>query len=319
MIADHTGNDQNGFGVSKGASLLGSLSKKGLSILPESAPSKIYNAARNIPIARDILGAIVRHMVPEKIESVGGTMYLDNTDMAVSGALALGKFELFETEVFSKAIGPGMNIVDIGAHIGYYTLIAAKRSGPTGKVFAFEPEPRNFSLLSKNVSANKNDTVTVINTALSDSSGTRDLFLEKYNKGHHSFATNDHATETIKVKTLTLDEALKQFGSPKIDVLKIDIEGAEPIVLRGMKETIARSPNIIIFTEVYPRSMAKLGESALTYLVDLSSLGFSLSHMDEKTSSLVPIVDISSFVKSFPRGESFRNIYGTKNSQTGHI
>ncbi len=304
MIADNAGNNQK--------SGLGSMAKKALSILPKSAPSKIYNAARKIPIARDILGAAVKRMVPEKITTPDGIIYLDPSDMAVSGALALGKFEPFETGVFRSLVKPGMNVVDIGAHIGYYSLIAAKQVGPAGKVFSFEPEPKNFNLLSKNARANGSKNIMTLNTALSDTSGTRELYLEKYNKGHHSFAKNPHSKEVITVKTETLDEALKQFGSAKIDVLKIDVEGAEPVVLRGMKETIRQSPNMIIFTEVYPRSMAKMGESAEAYLSELASLGFSLSVIDEEAEAVTPIGDIREFIASFPRGESFKNILAKK-------
>ena len=109
----------------------------------------------------------------------------------------------------------------------------------------------------------------------------------------------------------TLDNTLKTFGFPRIDILKIDIEGAEPIALRGMKETIARSPHMIMFTEVYPECMEKLGESPVLYLKELLVLGFKLSCIDEKRRELTPIDDIEKFVKSIP-GESYRNIYAEK-------
>jgi FkbM family methyltransferase len=251
-------------------------------------------------------------LIPEKTETESGTMYLDREDMAVSGSLALSKFEPYETAIFKEMVKPGMTIVDIGAHIGYYTLLAAKQAGPHGKVYAFEPEPKNFALLSKNITANNANTIKTFNTALSDQSGTRELFIEKYNKGHHSFAKNVNTVETIRVTTTTLDETMKNNGSPEINILKIDVEGAEPIVLRGMRETIKRSPKMTIFTEVYPRSMTKLGESAEAYLNELTSMGFTLSVIDESKGTITPITNIGEFMRSFGTGETFKNIIGRK-------
>src|SRR5207244_1887591 len=116
----------------------------------------------------------------------------------------------------------------------YYTVIFGTRTGQAGKVFAFEPEKNNYLILQKNIKENRLKNVMLINKALSDSAGTRKLFLEDDNRGHHSFA--NHKTKnkerTVLVETDTLDNALKKFGSPQIDILKIDIEGAEPIALR---------------------------------------------------------------------------------------
>jgi FkbM family methyltransferase len=292
--------------------LIASTTKKLVDLLPPSAPGKIYNAALKIPIARDIMGIYIRSLIPEKITTRDGTIFLDRTDVAVSGALALGGFESYEANVFRDAIKPGMNIVDIGAHIGYYALLSAKQTGPLGKVFAYEPEPGNFNLLQKNATANQLSNIIPLNTALSDTSGSRELFLEKYNKGHHSFARNKNTIQTISVPTQTLDDSLKGLGSPRIDIIKIDVEGAEPIVLRGMRETIRNNPGIRIFTEVYPRSMAKLGESAQSYLKELTTLGFSLSVINEDTKSIFPVGDIQTFIASFPKGESFKNILGVR-------
>jgi len=288
------------------------LAKGAIALLPAGAPSKIYNLAIKIPVARDILGAAVRSAIPEKIESDGCTIFLDRSDIAVSGALALKGFETFETELFKQALKPGMNFVDIGAHIGYYSLIASKIVGSSGKVFSLEPEPGNFSLLKKNVEANGAMNITPINAAVSDTAGKRDLFIERYNKGHHSFGQNQGSAGKITVATETLDGVLEKHGNPRIDAIKIDIEGAEPIALRGMKATIARNPHIVIFTEVYPRCMEKLGESPKRYLEELTKLGLSLWSIDEEKEAVEKIADIDDFLSDFPRGEAFKNVIAAK-------
>ena len=306
MIADKDSNSQKP-GIASRAL------KKAVSLLPDGAPSKIYNAALRIPVARDMLGKIVRSSIPEKIEANGCTIYLDREDMAVSGALALKGFESYETDLFKQALKPGMHVLDVGAHIGYYTLLAAKAVGPTGRVYAFEPEPRNNALLRKNVAANSLKNVMIIDVAASDSAGTHDFFLEKYNKGHHSMGKVSKTADKITVKTDTVDRALAQFGDPAIDVMKIDIEGAEPIAFRGMKETIGRSPNLAVFAEVYPKCLESLGTSPKSYLEMLMSFGFKLWAIDEEQERVEPIRDPGSFVAAIPPGEGFRNIIAAKN------
>ena len=173
-------------------------------------------------------------------------------------------------------------------------------------------EPNNFSFLEKNIAINRVSNVVPINVALSDRIGKRDFFLEKYNKGHHSFAQNQKSSKKIEVNTETLDESLKKFGSPPIGVIKMDIEGAEPIALRGMADTLARNPKVTIFTEIYPRSIHNLGESALAYLEELRRLGFILSLIDEDQKKLIPVNDFHKFLDSFPKGESFKNLYAVR-------
>ena len=293
---------------------LKNLVKKAISILPPSFPAKLYSKSAKIPLARNILKTFVKSLVPEFAEIPEGKIFLDPSDMAVSGAIALGAFENYESEIFRKAIKPGMNIVDIGAQIGYYTVIFGARTGPSGKVFAFEPEKHNHSFLEKNIKENKLLNVSIINKAVSDMAGSRLLFLEQDNRGHNSFAKDtEKPGEGVVVETDTLDNMLKAFDSPKIDILKIDIEGAEPIALRGMKESIARSQNMIIITEVYPLCMERLGESPTAYLKELEAIGFKLSSIDEEKKALTPIDDIEKFVKNIPKGEFFKNIFAEKN------
>jgi FkbM family methyltransferase len=287
--------------------------KKLVSILPPGAPSKIYNFALKIPIARDILGKVVRSAIPEKIEANGCTLFLDREDIAVSGSLALTGFESFETDLFKEALKPGMNVLDVGAHIGYYTLLAAKAVSPTGRVFSFEPEPRNNALLTKNVATNNLKNVMIIGVAASDAAGTHDFYLEKFNKGHHSFGKGSSTAEKITVQTDTIDTVLKRAGDPVIDIMKIDIEGAEPIAFRGMQQTIARSPRLTIFAEIYPAAIARLGGTALAFLEQLASYGFKLWVIDEKKQSVAQIRDLAAFAASIPKGENFRNIIAAKN------
>ncbi len=280
--------------------------------------SKIYHFLTKIPILREIVFFLIKKTIPKSVNIPEGVLLLDQTDIAVSGALAHMSFEPLETEVFLSYLTSAMTIVDIGAHIGYYSVISAKRVGPRGKVFAFEPESRNFSLLCENIKANNHTNVVAINKALSDKVEKRDFFLEKYNKGHHSFAESDNSQRKITIETETLDHFLESVGNPVIDVIKIDIEGAEPIALSGMEKTISRSPKMVIITEVYPKVMERLGKSPAAYLKRLKNLGFSLSVIDEQMQKVIEIDNIEIFIKNFPKGESFKNIIAQKDKSGSH-
>src|SRR3989344_1330123 len=118
------------------------------------------------------------------------------------------------------------------------------------------------------------------------------------------FQTKELYIWTIIIEVIT--------GSPKIDIIKMDIEGAEVLALAGMKKTIARNPKIIIFTEFYPKAIERLGHSPMAFLKELITLGFSLSVINEDKSSLTNIENLEKFVSDFPGGEAFRNILATR-------
>ncbi|MCX6719014.1 MAG: FkbM family methyltransferase [Candidatus Taylorbacteria bacterium] len=288
-----------------------SLIGKIVAIMPASLPAKIYNALSIIPAFKKIMNQIILSRIPTQIDIAEGTIMLDQTDVAVSGSLAIGAFEKTEIDLFRRCLKPGMTVVDIGANIGYYTVIAAKNIGSNGKLFAYEPENRNYSFLEKNIGINKLTNVIPFKIGISDKKGTNKLYLDDDNKGRHSFVFNEDKS-AISIETDTLDESLRRYGSPTIDIIKIDIEGAEFLALQGMKETIKRSPNLIIFSELYPKGMRKLGGDPRKYLENLVESGFSLSIIDGDSNKVTPISDIQEFVDYFPGGEAFRNIIASK-------
>ncbi len=243
-----------------------------------------------------------------------GIIALNQEDVTVCGALALGAFEKRELEIFRNAVKAGMNVVDIGANIGLYTVIASHRIGPDGKVFAYEPEKDNFTILTKNIDLNQKHNSIALQIALSEKIEKRNLYLAEDNKGHHSFAKDSSVNIPISVVTDTLDYSLEKYGSPKIDIIKMDIEGAEPLALKGMTQTIIRNPDIIIFTEIYPNAIRRLGHDPLDFLASLAGFGLSIWIIDEdisKPTQLKP-ENFQSYIEHFPKGESFHNLYASK-------
>lgn len=284
-----------------------------LRFFPASFPTKIYHAVSVFPPLKRAAHLFIRSFIPESISIEEGIISLNQKDVTVSGALALGAFEKREIETFRKSLKENMVVVDIGANIGLYSVIAGHRVGPNGKVFAYEPEEENFSILKKNIEINKRKNTTLLQTALSDKKESRFLYLAKDNKGHHSFAKDSSAITPIKITTDTLDASLEGFGSPLVDIIKIDIEGAEPLAIKGMSKTISRNPNIIIFTEIYPNAIRRLNHDPIEFLKLLNSHGLSIwiIHEDIEPERLMPD-DFESYIKNFKSGESFHNLYASR-------
>lgn len=297
-----------------------SVLKKILSLVPEKAIRFTYLKIFKPKPLRAVADTLIKLMTPASVTIPEGIVNLNKGDPAVSGALALGAHDPFEIECFRRVVKAGMNVIDIGANIGYYSVIAAGRVGPKGKVFSYEPEGDNFALLQKNIEVNRFTWARAIRAGLSDQTGKRKLFVAKDHTGIHSFADNRGVETGIEIEIDTLDRSLERFGSPKIDLIKIDIEGAEILALTGMKKTLAANPDMVMFIELYPQAIERLGRKPIELLNILKDSGFTLSVIDEDAKALKPLFpsDFESFIQTFPaRGEVARNIYASKVSLNG--
>ena len=155
----------------------------------------------------------------------------------------------------------GEIVVDVGAQVGRYSIIASKLVQNEGKVIAIEPEPLNFELLEANRQLHKAENIIPINCALTDTEGYIKLWLGK-TPGWHSLVTDSKANLTgdfVNVHCMTLDSLLRELGIQQIDWLKIDVEGAELMVLRGGLFALKNSKNLKIIIEVTRNSSATLG------------------------------------------------------------
>jgi FkbM family methyltransferase len=158
-----------------------------------------------------------------------------------------GTWEPEVIDAVVSTIKPGMTVIDIGAHIGYYSLLFAKFAGPSGRIFSFEPLPGNFALLQKNVQLNNLQYVTPLNLALFSHSGEITITVPdgQHNPGNGSVYI-DHGAQQFRVQSVTLDHFCAT-SAIQPDFLKIDVEGAELAVLLGGRTTIERfRPNMLI-------------------------------------------------------------------------
>jgi len=174
------------------------------------------------------------------------------------------------TKLFEKVVKKGDVVVDMGANVGYFTLLSAKLAGKEGKVFAFEPNPKNFEYLNKNIGLNDYKNVTTEQKAVSNVNGKTKLFICPYDSGHHTINKADGVeayrlgrkgeVSSVDIETVTLDGYLKNKVD-KVDVIKIDVEGAEALAFEGMKETLNNNKNVKIFLEFFPLLIEKMGSS----------------------------------------------------------
>jgi FkbM family methyltransferase len=157
----------------------------------------------------------------------------------------------------------GDTIVDVGAHIGLYTLIAAKRVGPTGKVIAIEPDPENFKILKKNILLNQLSNVKALRCAVYSTKEKLKLFLPELEEGRTIFNTvmQDRAGTSnnfLEVEANTLDNIMNENNIiQRVNYLKIDVEGAELEVLKGAINTLSLNKDLTLLIEVHGESNYK--------------------------------------------------------------
>lgn len=196
-------------------------------------------------------------------------------------------FEAYTAYLFKEAIKPGATVVDIGANIGYFSIIGAQKTGPHGKVYAFEPAPDNFRLLRKNVQLCGAMNITCIQKAVAGERKTMTLF-EGNHPGQHSLLLQPY-TETGHTRTVECVSLDEYLGGQTVGVIKMDIEGYEYFALEGMRRIIANSDDFTLFTELHPRILRSIGIDPMEFLARLLSLGLDVQMIVEDNHSLQPI------------------------------
>ena len=144
----------------------------------------------------------------------------------------LGRLERAALELFVSRLRPSMTVWDIGANVGLYTLPCARAVRPGGRVYAFEPMPRNAQLLRRHVALNRLDNVEVCEIAVSDRAGTLAMA-----EGDTPSEFHADPRGTWRVGAITLDEWFAERRTPPPDAVKIDVEGSDDAVLRGGART----------------------------------------------------------------------------------
>ena len=183
-------------------------------------------------------------------------IYVDTRDIGITPHLVTdGFWETWLTQCISRIIKPGDICVDIGANYGYYSLLMSSLAGKEGRTIAVEPNPYVFGLLAATASVHSSN-IEPVQVAVSDVTGYTTLVIPDNFFGDASIVERKDkprlGRSRVDVKTQTLDELAVQLELPRIDLVKIDVEGAEPQVFSGMKETISKNMDLRVLIEYSP-------------------------------------------------------------------
>lgn len=209
----------------------------------------------------------------------------------------LNLYEVGTTSLCKWLIKPGMTTVDVGANIGYYTLLFSKLVGPNGKVYAFEPHPEIFQILKHNIKKRRN--VVAFQKAVANVNGEIEFFLSKRTRSHGFFVPNEFRTGSCKVEAVCLEDFCFNEGIAECDFIKIDVEGAEPLAIEGMTNLISLSRRIFVVLEFNPSALCIGHMDPRGFLNMLFDRFDFVYHIEETTGRLSPIVG-TTLIKNIP-------------------
>lgn len=225
-----------------------------------------------IPGVSSLYKYIWRYFGPKGIRLTkvnGFRMYVACCDWAVAPIMMFSHtWEPEETNLCKQHIKEGMTVVDAGAYIGYYSLLASKLVGKRGKVYAFEPSLECSELLHRNIQLNGCKNIRVFEKAIADKMGYTTFYPNPNNLSgstmfEHYSTTKSYRDLRVEVPIITLDEAI---GDERVDFIKMDIEGGETKALSGMPKIIKNSPSLKMIIEVFPEGLVEAGSSLEEYI-----------------------------------------------------
>ena len=237
----------------------------------------------------------------------------DQRDQHVSKGIAEnGVWEAYETQLVIERLQAGDVFIDVGANIGYYSVLASQLVAATGRIYSFEPDPNNFALLEKNVALNNLKNIECFNVALSDRDGEGELFLNSHNFGDHQIYDDGSGRDSFAIALRNGSQLLA--AEKNIRLIKIDTQGAEFQVLSGLLALLKQQTGpLSLIIEFWPYGLKKSGASATQVLDLLLSLQLPLSIIDHLGHSLIACTeqqlrDWVAMMADHPDDEGFMNI-----------
>lgn len=222
--------------------------------------------------------------LPQRVDLLAGyPFYVQAASGGISGDIkAQRQYEPHLASILAASLGVGSCFVDVGASIGYYTVLAGRIVGPAGRVIACEPGPQNHSMLLLNVTVNELSNVTLHRVAISDTTGILAYSRQQDNGSISPFDGEPSALSVHDlIEAIPLDELLASVA--RIDVVKVDVEGAEGKVLHGADATIRRHRPTLFF-ELTPDALESVSAvTARQLLDDLEELGYSLKVLQDRS------------------------------------
>jgi FkbM family methyltransferase len=214
--------------------------------------------------------------IPKLIRLPFGAWWILRKDN-VGEPLLAGEFETAELAFVERFLQPGMTVLDVGAHHGLYSLLASERVAAAGRVFAFEPSPRERRALRMNLFINLVSNVSVQGLALGRENGEQNLFVvQGSQRGCNSLRPPEvfSATTPIRVRVARLDEWLMEQGIDHVDFIKLDVEGAELDALKGGAQLFESRPRPTVLAEVQDVRTRPWGYPAIAIIDYLADRGY---------------------------------------------
>jgi len=220
-----------------------------------------------------------------QVDAQGHPFLIDLRDTVVSQAILYdGAWEREKSELFKMLIRPGDRVVDVGANIGYYSVLFGHAVGAAGRVVGIEPDPENARLARENVRLNGlSKTVSILQAAAGPKQGDLVLYARSgiSNRGdHRTWSDGSGENHPVRVRMVAVDDCVR--GWPSVQTIKMDIQGYEGHALEGMRATLQHNGDITLVTEFWPSSMRRAGSEPHTFLRRLHELGFTGWRIDER-------------------------------------
>jgi FkbM family methyltransferase len=239
------------------------------------------------PPVRAVAVRLLKMKQSGKLHRCGMEFQLPSGDFGVTlEAESTGEYEPVTTALIEDMLQNGMTFVDIGAHVGLFSLPASKWVSEEGRVVAFEPHPDNYKMLLQNIERNTcSINIEAIQSAVSDIAETVHLHTSTFNTGDHQLF-HQGGRNTIEVPCTTLDTFFN--SGEQVDVIKMDVQGAEAAAFHGMQRVLEDNQKIKIVWELSPAQLEDAGSSAGDVLAWLENEGFGFTIVDDAAGSVLP-------------------------------
>lgn len=257
----------------------------------------------------------MNNSVKIQLEGLEFNLYLHEDETLSNRLREFGYHNYNNIALLKRFLRPGQHFLDLGANIGWYTVIASLLTGEDGRVYAFEPDNNNYALLEKNCRINNCTNIVLENYAVSDITGQERLYKNPENFGDHSLGKNTHLrcfnyhNESCQdVRSLRLDQYFNDENFAAISLIKMDTQGCEPKIIRGLEKLLARHRPTIIM-EYAPGHIYEVGNSAFEIFAFIENYKYQPYHIIEHEAlpcEVRPLTVLELFEKTF----EFKNTYG---------
>lgn len=257
---------------------------------------------------------LIEHGEPRSLYRLpaGYDLWLNSTGYIDKQIISKGQFEPASTRAIERLVKKGDVVIDVGANIGYYTVWLSKLVGASGKVIAFEPTRHFGDVLRRNIEANRLSNVEIVNFGLSNKSQGLLIDIGPSSATLHSPAGFDAIVGQENILLITLDEFVKQSPPGKIDFIKMDIDGHEPLFFEGAWDALEQYSPIVIF-EVSHLHYLEAGVSAWDFYDLVCSKGYKFFYEEDFTE----IVSREDFLRRCANFAHSSNVLITKQNLLG--